>query len=236
MVVQGVYKLEPNLPKFYGRSGEINETVLEQYHIPSNDQRNRPADTDFLLALASSPTNPFAPRQGDPFPVLMALFTAKTNENRSTHDYDYTFWKVGDDQSNGTRHTSSLGMLNTIRSVPTITLVDGHEAMYRDSFEATKVISSLTTSVLASEQAVKDALEEIEMIKEQIENAKVAASSRKRERLLRQEVEGREQKNLKQKQQQQHQQQYNQSSFTSPNPSSQVTFNPAIGSPPDLLY
>ncbi|KAG0012051.1 hypothetical protein BGZ80_000241 [Entomortierella chlamydospora] len=36
IVVQGVYKLEPNLPKFYGRSGEVNEAVLEQYQIPSN--------------------------------------------------------------------------------------------------------------------------------------------------------------------------------------------------------
>lgn len=36
LVVQGVYKLEPNLPKFYGPSGHINEQVLEKYSIPSN--------------------------------------------------------------------------------------------------------------------------------------------------------------------------------------------------------
>jgi hypothetical protein len=49
-------------------------------------------------ALSSSPSNPFAPPQDEPFPVTMALFTAKTNENMSTHDYDYTFWSVGDDE------------------------------------------------------------------------------------------------------------------------------------------
>jgi hypothetical protein len=33
-----------------------------------------------------------------PLPVTKALFTAKTNENMSTHDYDYTLWSVGDDE------------------------------------------------------------------------------------------------------------------------------------------
>lgn len=35
-VVQGVYRLEPNLPRFYTRSGDIIESVLENYSIPSN--------------------------------------------------------------------------------------------------------------------------------------------------------------------------------------------------------
>ncbi|KAG0012052.1 hypothetical protein BGZ80_000242 [Entomortierella chlamydospora] len=195
--------------------------------------------------------NPFAPRQGEPSPVSMALFTAKTNENRSTHDYDYTFWRVGDDedafesipvhisnmiespqedyqsfQSNlafsASRHNASLGIMNAIKSVQTTALVDGHEAMYRDSFEATK---SLVKSVLASEQAVKDALKEIEQIKEQVENAKVAASLRKRGRLQKQE------QTISQQQQQPH---------SHPRPHSQIArtspFNSTAGSPPDLLY
>ena len=50
-------------------------------------------------ALAFKASNPFAAaRQIEHLPVLMALFTAKTNENMSTHDYDYTFWSVGDDE------------------------------------------------------------------------------------------------------------------------------------------
>ncbi|KAF9355074.1 hypothetical protein BGX26_007010 [Mortierella sp. AD094] len=200
--------------------------------------------------------NPFAPRQGEPSPVSMALFTAKTNENRSTHDYDYTFWRVGDDegafgaipvhisnmiespqedyqsfQSNlafgASRHNASSGMMNTIKSVPTTALVDGHETMYRDSFEATK---SLTKSVLASEQAVKDALQEIEQIKEQVENAKVTASLRKRERLRKQEQMGLEQTSSQQQQQpHNHPRPHLQTARTS-------SFNSTAGSPPDLLY
>ncbi|KAF9171549.1 hypothetical protein BGX21_007961 [Mortierella sp. AD011] len=262
IVVQGVYKLEPNLPKFYGRSGEVNEAVLEQYQIPSNLSilgylKYRRSETHTLslrdrtvalnlkmylerkLAQSSSPMNPFAPRQGEPSPISMALFTAKTNENRSTHDYDYTFWRVGDDedafeaipvhisnmiespqedyqsfQSNlafsASRHNASLGIMNAIKSVQTTALVDGHETMYRDSFEATK---SLVKSVLASEQAVKDALKEIEQIKEQVENARVA-SLRKRGRLQKQEQTSSKQQQI---------------ARTS-------SFNSMAGSPPDLLY
>lgn len=49
------------------------------------------------LARLIASSNPFAPRNEEPFPVSMALFTAKANEDGSTHDYDYTFWSVGKD-------------------------------------------------------------------------------------------------------------------------------------------
>ncbi|KAF9963617.1 hypothetical protein BGZ70_007296 [Mortierella alpina] len=241
IVVQGVYRLEPNLPKFYTRSGDIIESVLENYSIPSNLsvlgylkyrrteshelslrdravalklkqhlERKRALSSPISPALPSS--NPFAaqPEQEnpEPFPVSMALFTAKTNENMSTHDYDYTFWCVGDDESSfeaipvevsnmiespqedyqsfqsnlaigASRHAASIGIINTIKAVPSIALIDGHEAMYKDSFEATQ---SLTNTVLASELRVGRALEEIERLKEQVERAKLEANKRKRER------------------------------------------------------
>ncbi|KAI9231983.1 MAG: hypothetical protein BYD32DRAFT_491581 [Podila humilis] len=59
------------------------------------------------------------------------------------------------------RYDASNRMMPTIRSVPTTLLIDGHEAMYKDSFEATK---ALAQSVLSSEQKVKEALEEIERL------------------------------------------------------------------------
>ncbi|KAF9956272.1 hypothetical protein BGZ72_002861 [Mortierella alpina] len=241
IVVQGVYRLEPNLPRFYTRSGDIIESVLENYSIPSNLsvlgylkyrrteshelslrdravalklkqylERKRALSSPMSPALPSS--NPFAaqPEQEspEPFPVSMALFTAKTNENMSTHDYHYTFWCIGDDESSfeampvevsnmiespqedyqsfqsnlaigAARHAASIGLMNTIRTVPSTVLIDGHEAMYKDSFEATQ---SLTNSVLASELKVGQALEEIERLKEQVERAKLEANKRKRER------------------------------------------------------
>ncbi|KAF9433965.1 hypothetical protein BGZ76_008744 [Entomortierella beljakovae] len=272
VVVQGVYKLEPNLPKFYGRSGEINEAVLEQYCIPSNLSilgylKYRRSEGHNLslrdtavaynlkqylerrLALSSSPANPYAPRSGEPFPVTMALITAKTNENLSTHDYDYTFWKVGDSeqsfeaipvqisnmiespqedyqsfQSNlafgASRHPASLGMMSTIRSVGSVALVDGHETMYKDSFEATK---SLTKSVLASEQDIKRAIQEIEMIKEQVENAKVAQCMRKKDR-KKQDVVPESRRHTT-----------GPPSYSSSHPTTQGAFS-SVGSPPDLMY
>ncbi|ORZ23863.1 hypothetical protein BCR41DRAFT_368971 [Lobosporangium transversale] len=118
VVVQGVYKIEPTLPKFYGHSGSINEQVLEQYNIPSNLSilgylKYRRTEThelslrDKAVALnlkmylekkraSLQPSNPFAPSDDQLFIVIFALFTAKTNENRSTHDYDYTFWSIED--------------------------------------------------------------------------------------------------------------------------------------------
>ncbi|KAF8929773.1 hypothetical protein EDD21DRAFT_372053 [Dissophora ornata] len=304
IVVQGVYKLEPNLPKFYGRSGQINEQVLEHCNIPSNltilgylkyrrTETHQLSLRDKAVALnlkmylerkhaLSLPTslNPFETRKDDHFPVLMSLFTAKTNENRSTHDYDYTFWSIGDDESSfeavpvdisnmiespqedyqsfqsnlaagASRHSASVGMMNTIRAVPTTTLVDGHEAMYKDSFEATK---SLARNVLASEQAVMEALEEIERLKGQVENSKVAASIRKRqnqqnteEQLLEEDTENRPQ----QKSQQQKNHSYIQQRShlpahrntgspslpsSSPRPATTISFSASPGSPPDLLY
>ncbi|KAG9071756.1 hypothetical protein KI688_005972 [Linnemannia hyalina] len=221
VVVQGVYKLEPNLNRFYGRSGEILEHVLEEYSIPSNlmvlgylkyrrteshqlSLRDKAVALNLKIylekkrALSSSPSNPFAPPRDEPFPVTMALFTAKTNENMSTHDYDYTFWNVGDDESSfdpisvetsnmiespqedyqsfqsnlatgASRHAASVGMMNTVRTVPTTMLVDAHEAMYKDSFEATK---SLTKNVLESEQKVREILKEVEQLRAQIEFGK----------------------------------------------------------------
>ncbi|KAG0279912.1 hypothetical protein BGZ95_011887 [Linnemannia exigua] len=221
VVVQGIYKLEPNLKKFYGRSGEILEHVLETYSIPSNLMvlgylKYRRTETHQLSlrdkavalnlkiylekkrALSSSPFNPFAPPQDEPFPITMALFTAKTNENMSTHDYDYTFWKVGDDESSfdpisvessnmiespqedyqsfqsnlalgASRHAASMGMMNTVKAVPTTLLVDAHETMYKDSFEATK---SLTKNVLESERRVREILKEVEQLRAQVEFAK----------------------------------------------------------------
>ncbi|KAF8928256.1 hypothetical protein BGZ47_001728 [Haplosporangium gracile] len=218
VVVQGVYKLESNLKRFYGRSGEILERVLEEYSIPSNlmvlgylkyrrteshqlSLRDKAVALNLKVylekkrALSSSPSNPFAPPQDEPFPVTMALFTGKTNENMSTHDYDYTFWNVGDDESSfdpisveisnmiespqedyqsfqsnlamgASRHAASVGMMNTIRTVPTTMLVDAHEAMYKDSFEATK---SLTRNVLESEQRVREILKEVEQLRAQVE-------------------------------------------------------------------
>ncbi|KAG0212093.1 hypothetical protein BGX28_006854 [Mortierella sp. GBA30] len=241
VVVQGVYRLEPNVPKFYNRSGEILEQVLEQYNIPSNlsilgylkyrrTESHQLSLRDKAVALSlkeylerkralSSPTSPVRPSSNpfavqsdkespEPFPVSMALFTAKTNENMSTHDYDYTFWSIGDDESSFTalpvevsnmiespqedyqsfqsnlaigasRHAASIGMMNTIKTVPTLMLIDGHEAMYKESFDATK---SLTKSVLASELKVGEAIAEIERLKEQVERTRVEASKRKRER------------------------------------------------------
>ncbi|KAG0318431.1 hypothetical protein BGZ97_003782 [Linnemannia gamsii] len=221
IVVQGVYKLEPNLKRFYGRSGEILEHVLEEYSIPSNlmvlgylkyrrteshqlSLRDKAVALNLKIylekkrALSSSPSNPFAPPQDEPFPVTMALFTAKTNENMSTHDYDYTFWSVGDDESSfnpisvetsnmiespqedyqsfqsnlavgASRHTASVGMMNTVRAVPTTMLVDAHETMYKDSFEATK---SLTRNVLESEKRVREILKEVEQLRAQVEFGK----------------------------------------------------------------
>ncbi|KAG0285999.1 hypothetical protein BGZ96_009851 [Linnemannia gamsii] len=221
VVVQGVYKLEPNLKRFYGRSGEILERVLEEYSIPSNlmvlgylkyrrteshqlSLRDKAVALNLKIylekkrALSSSPSNPFAPPQDEPFPVTMALFTAKTNENMSTHDYDYTFWNVGDDESSfnpisvetsnmiespqedyqsfqsnlalgASRHAASVGMMNTIRTVPTTMLVDAHETMYKDSYEATK---TLTRNVLESEQRVREILKEVEQLRAQVEFGK----------------------------------------------------------------
>ncbi|KAF9292927.1 hypothetical protein BGZ88_005961 [Linnemannia elongata] len=218
VVVQGVYKLEPNLKKFYGRSGEILDHVLDEYSIPSNlmvlgylkyrrteshqlSLRDKAVALNLKIylekkrALSSSPSNPFAPPRDEPFPVTMALFTAKTNENMSTHDYDYTFWNVGDDESpisvetsnmiespqedyqsfqsnlavGASRHAASVGMMNTVRAVPTTMLVDAHETMYKDSFEATK---SLTRNVLESEQRVREILKEVEQLRAQVEFGK----------------------------------------------------------------
>ncbi|KAG0365666.1 hypothetical protein BGZ54_006319 [Gamsiella multidivaricata] len=300
IVVQGVYKLEPNLPKFYGRSGQIDEQVLEQYSIPSNlsvlgylkyrrteahqlSLRDKAVALNLKLYLerklalfSPSSSNPFATRKKDGlFPVSMALFTAKTNENRSTHDYDYTFWSVGDDESSfeaipvdisnmiespqedyqsfqsnladgASRHSASIGMMNTIRAVPTTTLVDEHEAMYKESFEASK---SLTKSVLESEQAVRDILKEIEKLKEQLGNAKVATSIRRRERLQRQEEQIDDDKDGRSSQPQKLQQQHSHSlthlhtnatggsaSYSSPQPSMPFSFSSGPSSPPDLLY
>ncbi|KAF9903129.1 hypothetical protein EC991_004155 [Linnemannia zychae] len=221
IVVQGIYKLEPNLKKFYGRSGEILEHVLEEYSIPSNlmvlgylkyrrteshqlSLRDKAVALNLKIylekkrALSSSPSNPFAPAQDEPFPISVALITAKTNENMSTHDYDYTFWNVGDDESSfdpisvetsnmiespqedyqsfqsnlalgASGHPASVGMMNTIKTVPTTALVDAHETMYKDSFEATK---SLTRNVLESEQRVREILKEVEQLRAQVEFAK----------------------------------------------------------------
>ncbi|GJJ77433.1 geranylgeranyl transferase type-1 subunit beta [Entomortierella parvispora] len=230
VVVQGVYKLEPNLPKFYTRSGDIREDVLESYSIPSNltilgylKYRRSEVhqlslrDTTIALklkmylerkqALTYSASNPFAkgPSLEEPRPVTMALFTAKTNENMSTHDYDYTFWSIGDDESSfealpveisnmiespqedyqsfqsnlaigASGHPSSTRMMNTISSVPTTLLVNGHEAMFRDSFDATR---SLTLSVLSSEKKIRDALKEIDILKEKVDRLKPSEPSTK---------------------------------------------------------
>ncbi|KAF9321541.1 hypothetical protein BG003_001272 [Podila horticola] len=117
----------------------------------------------------------------------------------STHDYDYTLWSVGDDESSfeaisvdisnmiespqedyqsfqsnlaveAARYDASNRMMPTIRSVPTTLLIDGHEAMYKDSFEATK---ALAQSVLSSEQMVNEALEEIEKLTLQVQLAQL---------------------------------------------------------------
>ncbi|KAG0346874.1 hypothetical protein BG004_000623 [Podila humilis] len=117
----------------------------------------------------------------------------------STHDYDYTLWSVGDDESSfeaiaveisnmiespqedyqafqsnlaveAARYDASNRMLSTIRTVPTTQLIDGHEAMFMDSFDATKNIAQ---SVLASEQLVNEALSEIEKLKTQVQLAQL---------------------------------------------------------------
>ncbi|KAF9086803.1 hypothetical protein BGX29_001215 [Mortierella sp. GBA35] len=276
VVVQGVYKLEPNLNKFYGRSGEILEHVLEDYSIPSNlmvlgylkyrrteshqlSLRDKAVALNLKIylekkrALSSAPSNPFAPAQDEPFPVTMALFTAKTNENMSTHDYDYTFWSVGDDESSfdaisvetsnmiespqedyqsfqsnlaigASRHAASVGMINTIRAVPTTMLVDAHESMYKDSFEATK---SLTRNVLESEQRVRKLLKEVEQLRAQVEfgNAKAMVDRQNQSSSSHQHQE----------QQQQQQQQQHASSSSSSNtsaPSSQQRQQQRAQSPP----
>ncbi|KAG0360032.1 hypothetical protein BG005_011639 [Podila minutissima] len=208
IVIQGVYKLEPYLPKFYDFSGNVIESVLENYNIPPNLSvlgylKYRRTEThqlslrDKAIALslkiyverkqAMASPNPFDSHQSSaigrddmstistPLPVSMALFTAKTNENMSTHDYDYTLWSVGDDESSfetisidisnmiespqedyqsfqsnlaveAARYDASNRMMPTIRSVPTTLLIDGHEAMYKDSYEATKRFGSSTSA------------------------------------------------------------------------------------------
>ncbi|KAF9366157.1 hypothetical protein BGX34_005708 [Mortierella sp. NVP85] len=284
MVVQGVYKLEPNLPRFYGRSGQINEQVLEQYNIPPNLSilgylKYRRADTHQLslrdkavafnlktylerkLARQSpASSNPFAPRN-EPSPVCMALLTSKTNENRSTHDYNYTFWSIGGDESSFkalpvdisnmiespqedyqsfqsnlasgvSRHSASIGMNTTIRAVPTTILVDGHEAMFRESHEATK---SLAKSVLVSEKAVKDAMREIEMLKEQLENAKVAALKQS-QRLKQDNDAGAENRSERTHHQRQHHHHHHHAQHTRPRVQASHSFASGAGSPPDLLY
>ncbi|KAG0308212.1 hypothetical protein BGZ98_008635 [Dissophora globulifera] len=293
IVVQGVYKIEPNLPKFYGKSGQINEQVLENYSIPSNlsilgylkyrrtethamSLRDRAVALNLKMYLerkraltSSTSLNPFLPRKDEPFPVTMALFTAKTNENMSTHDYNYTFWSVGDDESSfdamsvsisnmiespqedyqsfqsnlavgASRHPASIGMMNTIRAVPTTILVDGHEAMYKDSFEATQ---SLTRSVLKSEQAVQDALKEIERLKEELENSKVAASMRKHGSLRKENDSMDEDKEPQQGRQfiqpRSHLPAHlspDTRATSSPPSAAMFSFNESSGSPPDLLY
>ncbi|KAG0042437.1 Geranylgeranyl transferase type-1 subunit beta [Gryganskiella cystojenkinii] len=215
--------VDPNLPKFYSRSGEIQENVLENYSIPSNltilgylkyrrSETHQQSLRDMAVALklkmymerkqalAFSTSNPFAAaRHVEPFPVLLALVTAKTNENMSTHDYNYTFWSVGDDESSfealpveisnmiespqedyqsfqsnlalgASRHASSAVMMKTINAVPTTLLIDGHEAMFKNSFEAAM---SLTQNVITSDEMVRDALKEIEQLKEKIERSKL---------------------------------------------------------------
>ncbi|KAF9574633.1 hypothetical protein EC968_006048 [Mortierella alpina] len=155
------------------------------------------------------------------------------------------------------RHAASLGMINTIRTVPTTVLIDGHEAMYKDSFEATQ---SLTNSVLASELKVGQALEEIERLKEQVERVKLEANKRKREREQK-GSKGRDHRQhpnqqyqphqQSQKQQQQHRQppsrqvSLSQTHVASTSPSPAIPPRPdfysygssnSVGSPPDLLY
>ncbi|KFH64453.1 hypothetical protein MVEG_09189 [Podila verticillata NRRL 6337] len=236
IVIQGVHKLEPHLPKFYDFSGHVIESVLESYNIPPNlsvlgylkyrrtevhqlSLRDKAVALNLKIYLerkqAMTSPNPFdihqsairddMPTSASPLPVSMALFTAKTNENMSTHDYDYTLWSVGDDESSfeavsvnisnmiesphedyqsfqsnlaveAARYDASNRMMPTIRSVPTTLLIDGHEAMYKDSFEATK---ALAQSVLSSEQKVKEALEEIERLTMQVQLAQLQIRTRK---------------------------------------------------------
>ncbi|KAF9976231.1 hypothetical protein BGZ73_008938 [Actinomortierella ambigua] len=128
----------------------------------------------------------------------MALITTKTLDNMATHDYDYTFWAVGDDESSFVKvpvevsnmvespqedyqsfqsnlapapahtsiHSGSIGLTSTIRSVSTKTVVDTHEQMLHESMEATK---KLVRNVLHSEAMLKQAIEEVEELKRQIE-------------------------------------------------------------------
>ncbi|KAG0260705.1 hypothetical protein DFQ27_003402 [Actinomortierella ambigua] len=111
----------------------------------------------------------------------MALITTKTLDNMATHDYDYTFWAVGDDESSFVKvpveisnmvespqedyqsfqsnlapapaqigiHAGSIGLTSTIKSV------------------ATK--AKLIRNVLHSETVLKQAIEEVEELKRQIE-------------------------------------------------------------------
>ncbi|KAG0225780.1 hypothetical protein BGX31_007510 [Mortierella sp. GBA43] len=122
------------------------------------------------------------------------------------------------------RHSASVGMTNTIKAVPTTALVDGHEAMFIESFEATKV---LAMNVLDSEKAVKAALEEIEMLKEQLENAKVMACMQRRQHSGQDgyDVSGTENRHH-------HHQQHQYVQHARPSIHSQRSFT----SPPDLLY
>ncbi|KAF9182774.1 hypothetical protein BGZ51_004454 [Haplosporangium sp. Z 767] len=168
---------------------------LERRRVLSSPSEpvSRPSSNPFTQKLP--PPSPKKSEDEDdesPFPISMALLTSKANENMSTHDYDYTFWTIGDDESSfealpveisnmiespqeDYQSFQSNFAIGASRSVPTLMLVDGHEAMFKDSFEATK---SLTKTVLASEQKVKEALREIELLKEQLEHAKLAAPKR----------------------------------------------------------
>ncbi|KAF9583673.1 hypothetical protein BGW38_008889 [Lunasporangiospora selenospora] len=228
IVVQGVYKLEPNLPKFYGPSGDIIESTLEKYSIPPNLSilgylKYRRTDWHQLSirdrAIASNlrsylerkrgqpRINPFSPRtqlsEEDTLHVSVALITAKANENESVHDYDYTFWSVPDNtspftaipvnisnmvespqedyqsfQSNlaigATWHPASVNMMNTIKATPSLMLVDGHEAMYKETFEST---NDLVHRVIASEQEVQEVLHEVDQLRRQVERSKIESKA-----------------------------------------------------------
>ncbi|KAF9426788.1 hypothetical protein BGZ94_006012 [Podila epigama] len=75
------------------------------------------------------------------------------------------------------RFDASNRLMSSVRNVPTHLLIDGHEAMYKDSSRTTK---ALVQSVLESEQNVKKALDEIEELKRQLSLAQRPNSSQQR--------------------------------------------------------
>ncbi|KAG0231759.1 hypothetical protein BGW41_002111 [Actinomortierella wolfii] len=213
VVVQGVYKLEPNFRKFYGPSGEVLPAILKSYRIPAHLSvlgyiKHRRTESHTLSlrdsTVALSLKNYLEQERARSYsyhlfqqPVLVALITTKTLDDMATHDYDYTFWAVGDDESSFVKvpfevsnmiespqedyqafqsnlapapthksHAGSIGLASTVRSVATKAVVDTHENMVLESMEATK---KLIRNVLQSEAMLKQATEEVEKLKQQLE-------------------------------------------------------------------
>jgi len=110
-------------------------------------------------------------------------------------------------------------------------------AQYRniEAFSSFIILQSLAKSVLVSEKAVKDAMREIEMLKEQLENAKVAALKQS-QRLKQDNDAGVESRSERTHRQRQHHHHHHHAQHARPRVQATHSFTSGAGSPPDLLY